>query len=243
MTEYTGIYQLVEILDHQGRSKLEVDREVQEKYRRWIGCYTKSMRLNTPYGYEGFECLYVQFEQDSRGVHTSQRLRTSPIQNIETAGDGIRFITTNSVYIFKKAQFIEPPIRSKEDIEGDANLLELWFGQGPYLFDKGIHYGSDLHAHMLTTYCHSGTMRDSYIISHWDSPSHAVARYFMSHSSIKFYDTLYRQQDYPCAIMIHNTSDWPLTIKFQFSDDQWIIEPHNQKLIQPPIRRRRRREV
>lgn len=220
-------YQLVDVRDLFGRSKVHMS----ELYSARVGCITPYIRMR-PYDskVDGL-CLYVYFNQDADGNFVNRHLRTSEISEI-IEGEEIEVITANSIYVFKPAAPKEPEYREA------SNLIELWLGTGDYLFDKGIHYDADGAPHLLTNSIHLGNIQDSFLICHRDNPSITVARYFSGFQGIEFYDTIYGQQDYFMPILVHNTADYELSIRFQFAKIEYRVESGREKLIQPPERKR-----
>lgn len=220
-------YQLVDVRDLFGRSKAHMS----ELYSARVGCITPYIRMR-PYDskVDGL-CLYVYFNQDADGNFVNRHLRTSEISEI-IEGEEIEVITANSIYVFKPAEPKEPEYREA------SNLIELWLGTGDYLFDKGIHYDADGAPHLLTNSIHLGNIQDSFLICHRDNPSITVARYFSGFQGIEFYDTIYGQQDYSMPILVHNTADYELSIRFQFAKIEYRVESGREKLIQPPERKR-----
>ena len=222
-------YKLANILDHNGRSKMEGGRDDQERYQYWAGYYTNDIRVVTrEYLGESYKCLSVNFVADADGNYANRHLRTSPILKIEEGIGRVIVHTANSVYAFVEWSLPEPEVRKAN------NLLELWLGKGDHRFGKGVLYDADGTPHVLTLTVHLGAMRDSFLICHRDSPSITVSRYFKGYRRIEFYDTIYGQQDYTTPMLVHNTADYPLTIKFQFSDVEYRIAPGGGLLIHPP---------
>lgn len=221
-------YKLEEFCDHNGRSKMEGSRSDQEKYQYWVGCYTNDIRIILLHG---VECLKVQFAKDADGNYTSRHLRTTPIQKIEPGIGRVIVHTANSVYTFVECSLPEPEVREAN------NLLELWLGSGDHRFDKGVHYDAGGNPHILQLSLHLGTMCDSFLICHRENPHIIIARYFSGYQGIQFYDTLPRQQDYSTPILVHNTADYELSIRFQFSDTEHRIAPGTELLFHPPKRR------
>lgn len=227
-------YQLVDILDHERKSKANGSPEEKQRCEFLCGCYTNYINIRTfSNGHVSAECLDVWFEADIDGAHTRRHLRTSPIKEIDRGLGRVIVHTANSIYAFKEAPIPEPEYRKA------TNLVELWFGKGVYKFDKGVHYDRSGDPHILTIYAHLGTFEDSFLISYRDDLSVTVARYFRGFSRIEFYDTLYGQQEYDLPMLIHNTSEVPLTIEFDFCNDEYVIAPGSEQLINPPDRKRK----
>lgn len=229
-------YKLANILDHNGRSKMDGGRDDRERYQRWAGCYTNNIRIVTrEYLGETYKCLSVNFVSDADGNYTNRHLRTSPILKIEEGIGRVIVHTGNSVYVFVEWRLPEPPIRNA------SNLIELWLGTGDHRFDKGVHYDAAGLPHILQLSIHLGTMRESFLICHMDNPGNIVARYFSGFQGIEFYDTIYGQQDYSTPIWVHNTADYELSIRFQFAKVEHRIAPGEELLIHPPKRHERRK--
>ena len=233
MFEKEKCYELVDVRDLFERSKAHMD----ELYSCRIGCIAQYI-CQKPYDNKSDgQCLYVQFMQDAAGNFINRRLRTSEISEIREKDGCIEVITANSIYVFQEAQLKEPEYREA------GNLIELWLGTGDYLFDEGVHYDDDGLPHILQLSIHLGTVRDSFLICHMDNPGITIARYFSGYQGIEFYDTIYGQQDYDMPMLIHNTSNHPLTIKFQFCREiRYEIKPGGEKWIRPPHRKRRNKQ-
>ena len=227
-------YRLADVRDLFGRSKAHMS----DLYRTRVGCITPYIRLR-PYSadVEGL-CLYACFVQDAEGNFVNRHLRTSLVSEIVEADDGgVEVITANSIYVFEPATPLEPEFREAK------NILELWLGKGDHRFGKGVHYDTDGNPHVLQLSIHLGTIRDSFLICHEDNPGIIVARYFSGYQGVEFYDTIYGQQDYTAPMLIHNTADYELSIRFQFAKVEHRIEPGGEHLIHPPKRPERKRTV
>ena len=226
-------YKLASILDLYGNNKMEGSRNDQDMYRYWAGCYTNNIRIvNRHYLGNTYECLSAHFIADADGNHADRNLRTSPIQKIEPGTGSVIVYTSNSIY-----KFVEQPLPQPE-IRKASNLIELWFGSGDYMFDKGVHYDADGTPHILTVDVHIGTMRDSYLVCRQDNPHITPCRYFIGYKRIEWYKSLPDAQGYNIPMLIHNTANYALTVEFQLGGVEHVIEPGGELLIHPPKRRK-----
>lgn len=220
------VYKLVAILDHQGNSKVSS----KPFYENSVGSITDNIEKYTPWGVDGY-CFRLHFAQDAEGRWTNNRLRTSLVTEVREQEGRVEVVTANSIYVLEPAELPEPEPRDA------ANLIEMWLNNQRSQFCKGYYYDAEKQRHELVSDMHLGTTTDSCLISLKEDLSVIVCRYFPRESSVKFYNTIYRQQDYSTPMLIHNVGDRPLGIKFG-SMTCATIEPGEEKLIQPPERGR-----
>lgn len=221
-------YRLVDVLDRKGNRRVETDLRNQDFYKGIIGCIVQNIRESTSFYHDG-TFARVDLVQDSSGKWINRNFRTSPVEEIRELEDGrLEIITENSVYRFEPAE-LQPPVYLDE-----AEVIELYLDNNNAQFCNGYYYDQDKQPHQLTYDVHGGMFQDSVLIRKAEDPmGEYVCRYFPRNSSIQFYDTIYRQQDYATPMMIHNNGDLPLKIKFQKFRAVWIIQPGESKMITP----------
>lgn len=116
-----------------------------------------------------------------------------------------------------------------------VNLIELYLSDKGNRFIRGFYYDFDQMQHELEAFIHVGLIVDSCLVHLSDDfVGGFVCRYYIQPESVEFYDTLYHQQEYLSALLIHNCSDKPMKVTFEFSSESWEIEPRGKSIIIPP---------
>lgn len=228
MSNTEKIYRIIGIFDREGNRRSETSHRHQDFYRSLEGCIARNIRKSTSFYRDG-EFARVEVVQDPSGKWINRNFKTSELKEIrELENGGLEMITENSVYSFEPAE-LKPPVYLDE-----ANLVELYMTVVNVQFCNGFIYDENKVPHQLTHDVHGGMFQDSVLIRRVDdSMGEYVCRYFPRSSSVKFYDTIYRQQDYAIPMLIHNTGDFPLIVEFAGFRGRWTILPDESKRIQP----------
>lgn len=223
-------YKLIAVTDENGVDKVYT----RELYKERINCIATSFHFDKYPEYQGMHRLRMTFIQTGDGQWCRRHLHTSVVRMVEETAKGFNVHTYNSVYVFERAEIKEVPHKEA------ADLIELYMSyEDSYYFGKGFYYDSKKEIHELRIYIHDGWFQDSVLLFLDDGlKSNCVCRYFPNtkielNAKIKFYDTLYGQQDYSIPMLIHNTGKRELTIGFQRYPHEWKIEPGTSKYIVP----------
>lgn len=228
MAFYTDkIYRLVDILDRDGNSRAETDIRHREFYRDLMGCIVRNIREDTSFR-TSHKIMRVDVVQDSKGHWINRNFKTSPLEELrELADGGLEIVTARSIYRFAPGE-LTPLV-----YQDAADLIELYLCDENWQFATGFYYDSEKKPHPLVGDLHLGTFQDSVMVCLEESRGICTCRYFPMGSVIEFYDTLYRQQEYPYPFLIHNTGKTPLEIRFQRFKATWTILPGKAKTITP----------
>lgn len=218
----TKNYRLVDVRDHEGKSKVES----RDLYIERVGCITKKILKGRPHE-DGRFYMHIAFERDGAGNWTNLALRTSPVSDIKESNGVVEIHTENSIYVFEPAELTEP------EYQDDAELIELYLCDEGDQFCAGFYYDAEKKPHKLECSVHVGTFTDSCLIQLAERPGVFVCRYFPHGRSVEFYNTLYRQQDYSRRLLIHNAAARPLRVEFERFSHVWTIMPGEAKMIMP----------
>ncbi len=224
--EKDAIYQLISVTDKAGKNKA-VDGSF---YEERINCIATNFHYDDCPSHGRFYRLHMDFVQKENGDWVKRHLHTSTVREVEENEFGLIIYTSYSIYTFKKAVL-------KEAVYQDAaNLIELYMSmEDDFYFGKGFYYDKNKQPHELKKWVHLGMFQDSVLIypKTSDPSMGTVCRYFPYHSLIEFYDTLYHQQEYKTPMLIHNTGNDNLPVKFQEDSRTWTIKPGEAKYIIP----------
>ena len=221
-------YRLVSILDREGNRRADVEPRHADFYRNLEGCIARNIREDTSFYRDG-TFARVDVIQDPCGRWINHNFKTSPLEEIRELDDGgLELITMRSVYRFEPAEMV-PPV-----YQDAANLIELYMTVDNYQFCNGYFYDDNKEPHQLSYYVHAGMFQDSVLVRREDAlMGDYVCRYFPLGTKIKFYNTLYREQNYAYPMLIHNTSDVPIKIEFEYLRATWTILPGESRMITP----------
>lgn len=217
-------WRLVAIEDHEGNSKVHT----RSFYKERLNCIAKNLRYSEQNAYG--ECrMYMDFIQNPEGQWIHKHLNTSNVFEVTCEGTRLVVSTRNSVYILEKEEMEEP------EYQDAAELIELYFDDSYEHFCRGTYYDEEKRPHDLVGHTHSGMFTDTYLIGLKDEYGFGsyVCRYYLGNEKIEFYDTLYNQQDYSTRMLIHNTGNTPLQIRFESYHATWTIQPGESKSIMP----------
>lgn len=223
-------YRLVDVLTSDRTSKVEAQTLYQER----LGCLTKNI-LRRPIYDGGQSRMHMTFIQDAAGNWINKGLRTSPVSKIVETEHGLEIYTTNSIFLFEKADLREP-----EYLDA-ADTIELYLNDEKNHFCKGIYYDTDKVPCELECIVHLGTFQDSCILCVGGNVMQSVCRYFPRLDSIQFYNSFPQQDPYRQPIVIHNTGKTSLHVTFQGNNRKWTIRSQNTETIFPPERKQQRR--
>lgn len=219
-------YRLVAVTDKNGRDK--------EHYRDFYEAIVKCVAVNFHYddvpSHEEYYRSRMKFVRNELGQPVCRSLHTSTVWSVEETENGVKLMTSNSIYVFEKAEIKEIP-----KLE-EANLIELYMSlEDDYCFGAGFYYDAEKNAHELREYVHLGMFQDSVLIHIVKDEllMDCACRYFPMGNSVEFYDTLYCEQDYSTPMLIHNTGKQELQIRFQMYEHVWTIKPGESKRIIP----------
>lgn len=219
-------YRLVDVTDRERNSKIHANA----LYSDVEGCVAINLRYDRVPAENGFYRAHLDFTQDSNGQWINRGIHTSAVENVEQTEKGISIQTHNSIYIFEKAVLRETSLcEEKNSVELFLSLDET------YHFAKGFYWDEEGKSRELVANIHVGTFVDTILIGFQDDSmwGNYVCRYYYG-DTVRFYDTLYKQQDYSVPMLIHNTSkDKELIIEFEGYDRQWTIAPQECKKIIP----------
>jgi len=220
-------YKLIAVLDKEGNDKTNS----RSLYSNARGCVAVNLRYDEYSNYNGLQRMHLNFVQNEDGNWVNRGIHTSPVYEVKTTDKGIDIYTHYSVYVLGKAKLKKVPICSNK------NTIELFLSlDEKYNFAKGFYWDNDGNSHELEADIHIGMFTDTVLIglpedSIWGN---FVCRYYLNDCSIKFYDTLYHQQEYKTPMLIHNTSkNRNLKICFEGYDQHWTIFPGESKEIIP----------
>ena len=219
-------YRLVDVTDKEGNSKIHTST----LYSDVEGCVAIGLRYSRSPSYNGLYRAHLDFVQDENGQWINRGIHTSTVEGVEQTENGIAIQTHNSVYVFEKATLKETPLCEEK------NTLELFLSMDEtYHFAKGFYWNEEGKCRELVADINVGTFTDTILVGIPDESmwGNYVCRYYYGHT-IRFYDTLYNQQDYSTPMLIHNTSrDKDLVVEFEGYDRRWTIAPQEQKKIIP----------
>lgn len=220
-------YRLIDVQDHQGRSKVES----RDLYKERVGCIAKNIHMQEICLEDtSGQVIRMDFVVDGHNRWINKKLRTSPLVAVEKKGEQIKIKTVNSIYV------LEPAMLPKQKYQDAADLIELFLSDEGDRFVKGVYYDVEKVAHELQASIHVGMIVDSCLVYlAEDDISSIVCRYFIQPDTIEFYDTIYHQQEYKTPILIHNCSNEVMTIQMPFSAETWKINPWGETRINPPI--------
>ena len=221
----TKFYRLLDVKDLEGKAKAGS----KALYRDRVGCIATGIHKSTTYSSYDVIYLRMSFIQDADGRCIHRALRTSPVTEIRDQGKILEIHTMNSIYVFEQATMPEPEYRD------EADLIELYLTDENTRFCKGFYYDAEKKPHELACEVHVGTFVDTCLIYLTEKglTGKTVCRYYLHPSTVEFYDTLYRQQDYSRRMLIHNTSRSPMEIKFERFPSAWTIASGGEKYIVP----------
>ena len=227
MFKRNQVYQLIDILDHRGKTLAEGTHYERDEHSRYVGKYTRSLVKHPTAGYSDDACLAIWFIQDEDGNNIRQFKSTQPIKEITAEDDRVYVRVTCYIYVFREAELKKPELREAK------NLTELWIGFHFIGFNRGVHYDIDGKAHMLTIGPYQTNSQESMLLCHEDDLQFTVARYFPGYCSIEMYDILSYQQGFVTPMLIHTESNQPLTVMFPYRNDEWVIAPRGEATVQP----------
>lgn len=218
-------YWLLDVRDLEGKSKADS----KELYRKRVGCVATGIRKSSYYSHDDVLCLRMFFIQDAEGCWINRALRTSPVTEIREQGETLEIHTQNSVYVLEQTKMPLP------EYQDEAELIELYLNDEDTRFCKGFYYDAEKKPHELSCYLHVGTFVDTCLIhlAEDEFMCDTACRYYLRSGSVEFYDTLYHQQDYSRRMLIHNTSQYPMRIKFEHFKAVWTIAPGSGMYITP----------
>lgn len=218
-------YRLLDVRDLEGTSKADSN----ELYRDRVGCIATGIRKSTTYSRDDVLYLRMFFIRDAEGQWISRHLRTSPVTEIREQDGILEIQTQNSVYVLEPTEIPEP------EYQDTAELIELYLNDEDTRFCKGFYYDAEKKPHELACYVNIGTFVDTCLIhlAEEEFMGDTACRYYLRSGSVEFYDTLYHQQDYSRRMLIHNTSQHPMKIKFERFNAVWTIAPGEEKYIIP----------
>lgn len=103
--------------------------------------------------------------------------------------------------------------------------VELWLDDDRYdLFSKGIYYDETGKPHKLECQVHTGMVTDTAII-HYDG-RRSVCKYYLDRSDeISIYRLVYDENKVFSPLLVHNDSERPLTVRFDWRKEKWTIPP------------------
>ena len=228
MAAYTEkIYRLVDVLDREGNSRAEADPRHREFYQSLRGCIVRNIREDITFR-SGSRIVRVDVIQNPAGRWINRNFKTSPLEELRELEDGgLEIVTMRSVYRFEPGE-LTPPV-----YQDAADLIELYLCDENWQFAAGFYYDSEKQPHPLVGSVHLGTFQDSVMVCLEENRGICTCRYFPMGTRIEFYNTLYGQQDYSRRILIHNTGETPLEIRFQHFRATWTILPGESKTITP----------
>lgn len=215
-------YRLVDILDHDRKSKVDERALYQDR----IGCVAKNLRKRENFTKNAY-CLQMDFVQDAEGNFINRHLQTSTVNDIVLTEDTIEIHTKNSIYVLKLEEVMEPEPLDEE------HLIELYLSDDYEHFCKGYYYDSERQPHALTAQVHVGTLVDSCLLYPADDQTDDVCRFFLHEHSIEFYKALYGYPKYKERMLLHNCGKTALMVTFQSYDAIWTILPGETKTIVP----------
>ncbi len=219
-------YKLIAVTDKEGNDKTHS----QPLYADAEGCIAVNLRYDEGSDYNGFQRMHLDFVQDEKGNWINRGIHTSSVYEVKPTEKGIAIHTHNSIYVLENAVLKDTPICTNK------NTIELYLSlDDRYHFGKGFYWDENGEPHELVADINVGMFTDTVLIGLPDKRigGDYICRYYYR-SDIKFYDTLYHQQDYSKPMLIHNTSkDKPLQISFEFYDKKWTLAPGESKQIMP----------
>lgn len=219
-------YRLIAITDRAGNDK----SQSKDLYRNRINCIATHFHYDEQPCYEGLYRLNMDFVENANGQPCDRGLHTSPVYEVVETADGMAIYTHYSIYIFQEATVKEPVFQD------EANLIELYLADdNDYYFEKGYFYDDKKVIHPLKRHLNIGMFYDSVLLdvageTEWGN---YVCRFFPNWREVKFYDTLYHQQDYELPMLIHNTGTTKLRVKFEGMKAEWRIQPGESRRILP----------
>lgn len=207
-------YRLVDVMDHERRSKVHT----RELYQSRVGCIATNIQAVERFGEKPYKILYMQFIQSPDGDWIFKQLGTSVFLGaIETAGC-LEVYTENSIYL------LEPVPAPDPGYLNEAGLIELFLSADTNSkFCRGVYYDDAGTPHDLVCSVHLGMFQDSCLIDMFDNPGAFVCRYFPHRECVEFYSTLYRFQTSPHRMLIHNLGSRPLGVGFERKEPAAII--------------------
>ena len=219
-------YRLIAVTDKTGRDKSHTDYF----YEAIVNCVAVNFHYDDVPSHEEYYRLRMQFVRNELGQPVHRSLHTSIVWNVKETGNGVKLITSNSIYVFEEAEVKEIP---KLD---EANVIELYMSlEDDYFFGAGFYYDEDKNAYELKEHVHLGMFQDSVLIHivKDNAIRDCACRYFPMGNYVEFYDTLYGQQDYSTPMLIHNAGKMDLQIRFQMYEHVWTIKLGESKRIIP----------
>lgn len=213
-------YCLVDVRTLDGNSKVDS----KDFYLDCVDCVTSSIYIDAPRLGSEMRCAFLCFAQDEGGHWVSKQLRTSPVADVREENGILEIYTKNSIYILEPAELKLPELRD------EADLLELFLNTAPPdWFCYGLYYDSNKQCHNLRSVLHSGMFLDSVLIVSNDNGG-IISRYFLR-NGIEFYRSLYDSYGYTIRVLVHNTSESPLRVRF--FEETHVINPGEEWLFGP----------
>lgn len=219
-------YRLMAVTDRTGRDK----SHTHYFYEAIVNCVAVNFHYDDFPSHEEYYRSRMQFVRNELGQPVYRSLHTSTVWNVEETENGVKLMTSNSIYTFEKAEVREIP---KLD---ESNVIELYMSlEDDYCFGAGFYYDAEKNTYELKEHVHLGMFQDSVLIHIVKDEllMDCVCRYFPMGRYVEFYDTLYKQQDYSTPMLIYNTGNMDLQIRFQMYEHVWTIKPGESKRIIP----------
>lgn len=219
-------YQLVFVKNRDGSEK----KERPYFYNQYLGCVCTFIEYDDFEYEDGRSSLWMYFRRDSKGNYINRNIHTSLVNHVVETENGLKIHTENSIYILEKT------VLGHKELLDVANLIELYLSlDDNFYFCKGFYYDPEKNAHELYTSVHVGFMVDSCLIGTYEGRQwgNFVCRYFLGGEQIKFYDTLYHQQDYSTPMLIHNNGSGDMVVCFEGFPETWTIKPGKSRRIVP----------
>ena len=219
-------YRLVAVTDKNERDKVHSHVFYEDRFN----CVAVNFHYDDFPSHGDKYCMNMKFIQTEDGLWCKRGLHTSTVWEVKETENGVKLITSNSIYVFEKAELNEVTYQD------EANLIELYMSlEDDDYFGKGFYYDTEKKPHELREHVHVGMFQDSVLI-HFikeENLQGCACRYFPMGNYVEFYDTLYKQQDYSTPMLIHNTGKKDLPIRFEAYPHVWTIKPGESKRIMP----------
>lgn len=219
-------YQLLAVTDKTGRDKAHT----YYSYEAIVNCVGVNFHYDDMPSHGEHYRSRIKFVRNEIGQPVCRSLHTSTVWNVEEIENGVKLITSNSIYVFEEAEVKEIP-----KLE-ETNLIELYMSlEDDYCFGAGYYYDAEKNAYELKEHVHLGMFQDSVLIHivKDNALRDCTCRYFPMGNYVEFYDTLYGQQKYSTPMLIHNTGNMDLQIRFQMYEYVWTIKSGESKCIIP----------